>query len=39
MIYYKHKLCDRALVLGVLFLACENCQNVSLGVKKSKDIK
>lgn len=36
---YKHTLCDQALTLGILFLACENCQNVSLGVVKSKDIK
>lgn len=39
MNYYKHSLCDKAIIAGILFLACENCQNVSLGVKKSKDIK
>lgn len=35
---YKHSLCDQALMLGILFFACENCQNVALGVKTSKEI-
>lgn len=35
---YKHSLCDLAIQLEIFFLACENCQNVSLGIVKSKDL-
>lgn len=35
---YKHKLCDKALIEGILFFACENCQKVSLGIVESKDL-
>lgn len=35
---YKHKLCDRAIVLEVYFLACRNCRDVAFGIKKSEEV-